>query len=179
MKKFTIGLLILSLLTSLSIVALGRASTSTSHGIKVDVNELTALKLKDSSRYRSADESFAFRVKSDDVSAGSLPNDLTYNTKSLDYTVLKVNGNNFKLQAKLDSTPSNYQLLVEAGQPSASKGNGGSTAGEKVLSTTPKNLITGIGSTVATTNLTYRLHFTDVPTSGHETYTVTYTLTSQ
>jgi len=194
MKKLTIGLLIISLLATFSIVGFGATA---SNEVTIQIPELTLIGLNNGTGGTAVT-----LTAGEPPAPGELPSDNANSDNTLDYLVISGSGNSYEITAKLDTAISgrNYELYVNtlnSDVPAQWEGGDGGDAGTGTsdttistgvnLSTTAQDFITGITSPVATGNegatLKYRLHFDStlgVPAYDDTgtTYTVTYTLTT-
>lgn len=159
------------------------ASDSASHDIVLDVSEIAAVGLNDTTAITL---STAGSITPGDDPANAAAD--TDASKLLQYTSVVSGGTTRVITVALGATgvPAGTELGVEAtAMPNAA--NVGSSTGRIVLGSTAQNLITGIGSTATGmgsngVELTYDYSITDVSvlaTDADATVTVTYTLTDE
>ena len=155
---------------------------TTTHTVNVAVNGLQVIRVYDGT-------AVGLTIVTPGTS-GAAPADVTNNSQYLQYTVIRVGTTTYKITGRISAgtIPAGVTLYVMAATPgSGGGGTKGTGAGEKTLSGTATDLVTGITSCYTGTGtsdgsrLTYRLSVTDwntIVSAASTALTVTYTVTT-
>jgi len=177
MRRLKILALTAALFMVLNALAVAQANQK-SHNVTMQVNSIAVLAL--------AGGNITLTIEAP-ATGGETPADDTDATCYLRYTATVPASQTRNVTAAWgasDAAPGGTSLLLEAGTPGGT--NQGSSAGQKTISDSAENVITGIGSCATGTGasngsqLTYTLSVSDVTNliaSESKTATVTFTLT--
>jgi hypothetical protein len=178
MRKLFAVVLMLALMS----FAGGLTAQTTTHTVNVTVNGLQIIRVYDGTAVGLTIVAPA--------TSGAAPADVTNNSQYMQYTVIRVGGTTYKITGRISAgtIPGGVTLYVAAATPGAGGGGTkGTGAGEKSLSGTATDLVTGITSCYTGTTasdgsrLTYRLSVTDwgtIASAASTALTVTYTITT-
>lgn len=157
------------------------AQTSGSRNVNLNLQEIALLDIEPN----TSTLNFSFTAPSEAGNTLTTPSANT--TKWLNYTSAVRVGNTRNVTAHIDATLPGVAIKIQAGAVAAGGGGAlGVSAGQVTLSTTPVNIITGIGGAY-TGNGTNRGHqltislevsdFSELSQTTNEVITITYTIT--
>lgn len=157
-----------------------RAQTSGSRNVNLNLQEIALLDIEPTGTLN-----FSFTAPSEAGNTLTTPSANT--TKWLNYTSAVTVGNTRNVTAHIDAALPGVAIKIQAGAVAAGGGGAlGVSAGQVTLSTTPVNIITGIGGAY-TGNGTNRGHqltislevsdFSELSQTTNEVITITYTIT--
>jgi len=164
MKRLMISLVVMTL--CLGVTGIAMSANTASHAVTITVNPINEIAIV------GGDITLTIST----ATAGSPPDDTTNDTCSLSWTTNAPSSQKKKITAQLNSDYSEGITLTVV--VTINSGNG-STAGKITLSSTPRDVVTGIwGENVTGNILTYTASATiNIPADTSEMKTITYTLT--